>query len=152
VFLTALIARHLLGMHLLDTGGSILAAGVQHASWNAAQKLEAVEGGDWDWQMVTAVALLTLLLAVGRRIRVRRPARSGRKPRKSPRRSGSHHRLPAARIQRRPQTTTGTSCEAPQACSAHRRGLDPAGPTQRPPGCTPPGGGPEPVVAALSRS
>jgi len=41
-------------MHLLDTRGSILAAGVQHASWNAAQKLEAVEGGDWDWQMVTA--------------------------------------------------------------------------------------------------
>src|SRR5919106_408076 len=67
VFLTALIARYLLGMHLLDTGGSILAAGVQHASWNAAQKLEAVEG--WDWQMVTALALLTLLLAVGRRIR-----------------------------------------------------------------------------------
>jgi hypothetical protein len=46
-----------------------LAAGVQHASWNAAQKLEAVEGGAWDWQMVTAVALLTVLLAVGRRIR-----------------------------------------------------------------------------------
>jgi membrane protease YdiL (CAAX protease family) len=69
VFLTALIARYLIGMHLLDTGGSILAAGVQHASWNAAQKLEAVEGGDWNWQMVTAVALLTLLLAVGRRIR-----------------------------------------------------------------------------------
>jgi uncharacterized protein len=69
VFLTALIARYLVGMHLLDTGGSILAAGVQHASWNAAQKLEAVEGGDWNWQTVTAVALLTLLLAVGRRIR-----------------------------------------------------------------------------------
>jgi len=69
VFLTALIARYLIGMHLLDTRGSILAAGVQHASWNAAQKLEAVQGGDWNWQMVTAVALLTLLLTVGRRIR-----------------------------------------------------------------------------------
>jgi Type II CAAX prenyl endopeptidase Rce1-like len=32
VFLTALIARYLIGMHLLDTRGSILAAGVQHAS------------------------------------------------------------------------------------------------------------------------
>jgi uncharacterized protein len=53
----------------LDTRGSILAAGVQHASWNAAQKLDAVEGGDWNWQLVTAIALLTLLLAIGRRIR-----------------------------------------------------------------------------------
>jgi membrane protease YdiL (CAAX protease family) len=59
-------ARYLIGMHLLDTRGSVLAAGVQHASWNAAQKLDAVEGGDW--QMLGAVILLTLLLAVGRRI------------------------------------------------------------------------------------
>lgn len=59
-------ARYLIGMHLLDTRGSVLAAGVQHASWNAAQKLDAVEGGDW--QMVGAIILLTLLLAAGRRI------------------------------------------------------------------------------------
>jgi membrane protease YdiL (CAAX protease family) len=68
LFLTALIARYLVGMHLLDTGGSILAAGIQHASWNAAQKLEAVQGGDWNWQMVTALALLSALLAAGRRL------------------------------------------------------------------------------------
>ncbi|MGY1703523.1 type II CAAX prenyl endopeptidase Rce1 family protein [Geodermatophilus sp. SYSU D00697] len=68
LFLTALVARYLVGMHLLDTGGSILAVGVQHASWNAAQKIEAVQGGDWSWQMVTALALLTALLAAGRRI------------------------------------------------------------------------------------
>ncbi|MGY1616805.1 CPBP family intramembrane glutamic endopeptidase [Geodermatophilus sp. SYSU D00691] len=68
VFVTALFARYLVGMHLLATGGSILAVGVQHASWNAAQKIEAVQGGDWDWQMVTAVALLTVVLAVGRRL------------------------------------------------------------------------------------
>ncbi len=74
LFLTALIARYLVGMHLLDTGGSILAAGIQHASWNAAQKLEAVQGGDWDWQMVTALAPLTALLAAGRRLH-RRQAR-----------------------------------------------------------------------------
>ena len=68
LFLTALIARYLVGMHLLDACGSILAAGIQHASWNAAQKLQAVQGGDWDWQMVTALALLTALLAAGRRL------------------------------------------------------------------------------------
>jgi len=51
VFLTALIARHLLGMHLLDTGGSILAAGVQHASLNAAQssRLSRAATGTGRW-------------------------------------------------------------------------------------------------------
>lgn len=34
----------LLGMHLLDTGGSVLVIGIQHASWNAAVSLGAVEG------------------------------------------------------------------------------------------------------------
>jgi len=68
LFVTAIFARYLVGMHLLDTGGSILAVGIQHASWNAAQKIEAVQGGDWEWQMVTAVALLTVILAVGRRL------------------------------------------------------------------------------------
>jgi membrane protease YdiL (CAAX protease family) len=68
VFVTALFARYLVGMHLLATGGSILAVGVQHASWNAAQKIEAVQGGVWEWQMVSAVALLTVVLAVGRRL------------------------------------------------------------------------------------
>lgn len=69
LFLTALFARYLVGMHLLDTGGSILAVGIQHASWNAAQKIGAVQGGDWSWQMVTAVVLLTALLAADRRLR-----------------------------------------------------------------------------------
>ena len=59
--------RYLLGMHLLDTRGSILAAGVQHASWNAAQNLNVVEGGAWEWQTLAAVALLTALVATGRR-------------------------------------------------------------------------------------
>ncbi len=68
LFLTAVIARYLVGMHLLDTGGSLLAVGIQHASWNAAQKIGAVQGGDWNWQMVTALALVTALLAVGRRL------------------------------------------------------------------------------------
>jgi hypothetical protein len=58
----------LLGMHLLDTRGSILAASDQHASWNAAQNLNVVEGGDWEWQTLAAVALLTALVAIGRRL------------------------------------------------------------------------------------
>ncbi len=39
--------RYLLGMHLLDTGGSVLAIGVQHAAWNAASNIDGVNGG---WQ------------------------------------------------------------------------------------------------------
>jgi membrane protease YdiL (CAAX protease family) len=65
VFGLALFARYLLGMHLLDTGGSILAAAIQHASWNAAGNLEPVGG---DYEMLAATALLTVLLAVGRRL------------------------------------------------------------------------------------
>ena len=65
LFLLVPFYRYLLGMHLLDTGGSILATAVQHASWNEAQKLDAVTG---EWQAAAAVVLLTLLVAVGRRL------------------------------------------------------------------------------------
>jgi membrane protease YdiL (CAAX protease family) len=57
--------RYLLGMHLLDTRGSILAVAVQHASWNAAGKIDGVSG--W-WQPVAAMVLLTVLIAIGRRL------------------------------------------------------------------------------------
>ena len=67
VFAAAPVYRYLLGMHLLDTRGSILAAGIQHASRNASQNLNVVEGGDWEWQTLAAVALLTALVAIGRR-------------------------------------------------------------------------------------
>lgn len=56
--------RYLLGMLLMDTGGSILAIGVQHAAWNAAGNLEAAQGG---WQVPAAVILLTVVTAVARR-------------------------------------------------------------------------------------
>ena len=56
--------RYLLGLHLLDTRGSILAIGVQHAAWNAAGNIDGVDG---EWQPVVAVALLTVLVAVARR-------------------------------------------------------------------------------------
>lgn len=64
VFGAAPFYRYLLGMHLLDTGGSLLAIGVQHAAWNAAGNLDAVRG--W-WQAVAAAILLTVLVALGRR-------------------------------------------------------------------------------------
>jgi membrane protease YdiL (CAAX protease family) len=56
--------RYLLGLHLLATGGSILAIGVQHAAWNAAGSIDGVHG---QWQSIAAVVLLTVLLAIGRR-------------------------------------------------------------------------------------
>ncbi|MFC4903998.1 CPBP family intramembrane glutamic endopeptidase [Kocuria oceani] len=68
LFLLVPVYRYLLGMHLLDTGGSVLAIGVQHASWNAAGSLGAVEG---EWQVMVAVVLLTLLMALERHVRGR---------------------------------------------------------------------------------
>ncbi|HSK33057.1 MAG TPA: CPBP family intramembrane glutamic endopeptidase [Propionicimonas sp.] len=53
--------RYLLGLHLLRTGGSILAIGVQHAAWNASGNIDGVNG---EWQSIVAVALLTVVLAV----------------------------------------------------------------------------------------
>lgn len=60
--------RYLLGMHLLATGGSLLAIGIQHASWNAAGSLDGVHG---DWQYISAAILLTGLIAVSQRSRRR---------------------------------------------------------------------------------
>jgi membrane protease YdiL (CAAX protease family) len=65
LFALAPFYRYLLGMHLLDTRGSLLAVGIQHASWNAAINLDSVDG---DWQTMAAVVLTTLLVAGGRRL------------------------------------------------------------------------------------
>ena len=74
LFVTAPFYRYLLGMHLMDTGGSILAIAVQHAAWNASGNLDAVDG---EWQVVVAALLLTLLVAVGRRVWPRQDAPRG---------------------------------------------------------------------------
>lgn len=71
LFGMAPVYRYLLGMHLLDTRGSILAVGVQHASWNASQSLGSVDGGTTEWQVLAAVATLTALVALDRRRRTR---------------------------------------------------------------------------------
>ncbi|MDF2146528.1 CPBP family intramembrane glutamic endopeptidase [Knoellia sp. p5-6-4] len=70
LFGLAPVYRYLLGMHLLDTGGSVLVIAVQHASWNTATRMDEVDGS---WQAVVAVVVLTVALAVHRRVR-----RSGR--------------------------------------------------------------------------
>lgn len=63
LFALAPIYRYLIGMHLLDTRGSILAIGIQHAAWNASGKLDSVQG---DWQVIVAVLILTLAMAAFR--------------------------------------------------------------------------------------
>jgi membrane protease YdiL (CAAX protease family) len=68
--------RYLVGMLLIDTGGSLLAVGLLHGSWNASSQLAAADGG---WQFIPAVVVLTLLVAGYRLLRVRTVAggRSG---------------------------------------------------------------------------
>ncbi|MFC6162897.1 CPBP family glutamic-type intramembrane protease [Kribbella jiaozuonensis] len=56
--------RYLIGMVLIDTGGSLLAAGLLHASFNASGALPVLSGG---WQYVPAMILLTVAVAVLRR-------------------------------------------------------------------------------------
>ena len=69
--LLALVApffRYLLGTQLVDTGGSILAIALLHASFNGAGSMAAVPAG---WQYVPAVIVLTLLVIAYRRWRGR---------------------------------------------------------------------------------
>lgn len=68
--------RYQLGMHLLGTGGgSVLAIGVQHAAWNAAGNIDGVNG---EWQVIAAVAVLTVLMAIARRRRHTEGSATGR--------------------------------------------------------------------------
>jgi len=60
--------RYLIGTLLIDTGGSTLAAGLIHASINAAGAMVVVPGG---WQLVPALILLTAGVVVYRRWRGR---------------------------------------------------------------------------------
>lgn len=66
--LTAVFFRYLAGALLVDTGGSVLAVGLLHGSFNAAGSMAAVQG---DWQYIPAVIVLTLLVAAYRRRRGR---------------------------------------------------------------------------------
>jgi membrane protease YdiL (CAAX protease family) len=63
LIVSAPLVRYLYGATLLDTGGSVLAVAVLHASFNGAQQLGAVHG---QWQVFAALAVLTLLTAIRR--------------------------------------------------------------------------------------
>ena len=56
--------RYLIGMLLVDTG-SVLAAGVMHASFNASGALPVLSDGGW--QYVQAMIALTMVVAAYRR-------------------------------------------------------------------------------------
>jgi membrane protease YdiL (CAAX protease family) len=64
--------RYLMGDLLASTGGSLLATGVAHASFNASNELGLVGG----WQALPALALLVVILAVVRRVQSVRGARA----------------------------------------------------------------------------
>ncbi len=55
--------RYLIGTLLIDTGGSVLAAGLLHASINAAGAMAIIPGG---WQNVPALIVLTVAIAAFR--------------------------------------------------------------------------------------
>jgi membrane protease YdiL (CAAX protease family) len=91
--LLALVApffRYLLGTVLVDTGGSVLAVALLHASFNGAGSMAAVPGG---WQYVPAVIVLTLLVVAYRRWRGRSFSR-GHAPALLPAGSAAAHEAP----------------------------------------------------------
>jgi membrane protease YdiL (CAAX protease family) len=62
--LAAPFQRYLIGTLLVDTGGSTLAAGLMHASINAAGAMAVTRGG---WQFVPALIVVTVVVAAYRR-------------------------------------------------------------------------------------
>jgi uncharacterized protein len=63
ILLAAPFLRYLIGTLLIDTGGSTLAAGLMHASFNAAGAMVVIPGG---WQQIPALIILTLAVAAYR--------------------------------------------------------------------------------------
>src|SRR3954447_20044749 len=57
--------RYVVGVLLVDTGGSVLAAAMLHASFNASGALSVVPDG---WQYVPALVILTVLVTLHRRL------------------------------------------------------------------------------------
>ena len=57
--------RYVIGVLLVDTRGSVLAAAMLHASFNASGALSVVPDG---WQYVPALVVLTVLVTVHRRL------------------------------------------------------------------------------------
>jgi uncharacterized protein len=66
--LAAPFFRYLIGTQLIDTGGSVLAVGLLHASFNASGQMTAIPGG---WQHIPAMIIVTLAVIAYRRYRGR---------------------------------------------------------------------------------
>jgi membrane protease YdiL (CAAX protease family) len=66
IVLLAPLLRYVAGVLLLETGCSVLAVAVFHASFNASGRLTAATGG---WQFLAALVLLTVLVATSRLLR-----------------------------------------------------------------------------------
>ena len=60
--------RYLAGVLMIDTGGSVLAVGVLHASFNASGAMDVIPAG---WQYVPALLLLMVLVLACRALRGR---------------------------------------------------------------------------------
>lgn len=69
LFVAAPFLRYLFGMTLVDTGGSVLAVAILHASFNASGALASVHG--WWPNYVAMLALVALMAAVRRRSQAR---------------------------------------------------------------------------------
>jgi uncharacterized protein len=63
ILLAAPFLRYLIGTLLVDTAGSTLAAGLMHASFNAAGAMVVIPGG---WQSIPALIILTLAVSAYR--------------------------------------------------------------------------------------
>jgi uncharacterized protein len=61
LFVMAPAARYLVGRTDYVTGGSLLAVGVLHASWNESGKLAVVDG---DWQYVVGLIVVAAVALV----------------------------------------------------------------------------------------
>jgi uncharacterized protein len=77
VALVAPFLRYLLGVIFMDTGGSIIAVGMLHASFNAAGQMSAAHGG---WESLPALLALVLAVAGYRRWTRRSPSPLPRSP------------------------------------------------------------------------
>jgi uncharacterized protein len=60
ILLAAPFLRYMIGTLLVDIAGSTLAAGLMHASFNAAGAMVVITGG---WQNIPALIILTLAVS-----------------------------------------------------------------------------------------
>lgn len=67
---TAFFLRYVIGTVVIDTRGSLIAAGLLHASFNNSQSLAVLRGDAW-WQNIVAVIVLTGLIVAYRSYRGR---------------------------------------------------------------------------------